>query len=141
MELWRLETWTGRFVFGILDKVSHLHPITSYKFNTISVATSLISLTLPTTSPVPSVTCHPTSSFTLASAIYSGVVQIWDIRSPKTALFTVSKAQSKLADPNRKVTKNGKVLGERLLAVDWDGDVLVAGGEDGEVGIWRARGE
>ncbi|KIR52962.1 ribosome biogenesis protein YTM1 [Cryptococcus gattii Ru294] len=104
-------------------------------------ATSLISLTLPTTSPVPSVTCHPTSPFTLASATYSGVVQIWDIRSPKTALFTVSKAQSKLADPNRKVTKNGKVLGERLLAVDWDGDVLVAGGEDGEVGIWRARGE
>ncbi|OWT35760.1 ribosome biogenesis protein YTM1 [Cryptococcus neoformans] len=104
-------------------------------------ATSLISLTLPTTSPVPSVTCHPTSPFTLASATYSGVVQIWDIRSPKTALFTVSKAQSKLADPNRKVTKNGKVLGERLLAVDWDGEVLVAGGEDGEVGIWRARGE
>ncbi|WVQ84238.1 ribosome biogenesis protein YTM1 [Cryptococcus sp. DSM 104549] len=104
-------------------------------------ATSLISLTLPTTSPVPSVTCHPTSPFTLASSTYSGVVQIWDVRSPKQALFSVSKAQTKSAEPARKVTKNGKVLGERLLAVDWDGEVLVAGGEDGEVGVWRARGE
>ena len=41
----------------------------------------------------------------------------------------------------RKVTKNGKVLGERLLAIDWDGEVIVAGGEDGEVGIWTGRGE
>ncbi|WVN90766.1 ribosome biogenesis protein YTM1 [Cryptococcus depauperatus CBS 7841] len=104
-------------------------------------ATSLISLTLPTTSPVPSVTCHSTSPFTLASATYSGIVQIWDIRSPKSSLFTVSRAQSKTANPDRKATKNGKVLGERLLSVDWDGQVLVAGGEDGEVGIWRARGE
>ncbi|WWD18794.1 ribosome biogenesis protein YTM1 [Kwoniella shandongensis] len=104
-------------------------------------ATSLISLTLPTSSPIPSITCHPTSSYTLASASYSGVVQIWDIRSPKNALFSVSKAQSKAAEETRKVTKNGKVLGERLLAMDWDGEVLVAGGEDGEVGIWRARGE
>ncbi|ODO00032.1 ribosome biogenesis protein YTM1 [Cryptococcus amylolentus CBS 6273] len=105
-------------------------------------ATSLISLTLPTTSPVPSVTCHPTSPFTLASATYSGLVQIWDIRSPKSPLFTVSKAANKAASGEaRTVTKNGKVLGERLLSVDWDGDVLVAGGEDGEVGVWRARGE
>ncbi|RSH90780.1 ribosome bioproteinsis protein ytm1 [Saitozyma podzolica] len=104
-------------------------------------ATSLISLSIPTTSPVPSLRCHPTSSFTLAAATYSGTVQIWDVRSPKTALFSVSKAASATAEATRKVTKNGKVLGERLLAVDWDGEVLVAGGEDGEVGIWRARGE
>ena len=39
------------------------------------------------------------------------------------------------------MTQNGKVLGERLLALDWDGERLVAGGEDGEVGIWAARGE
>ncbi|WRT64956.1 ribosome biogenesis protein YTM1 [Kwoniella shivajii] len=102
-------------------------------------ATSLISLTLPTASPVPSITTHPTSSFTLASATYSGVVQIWDIRSPKHALFSVSNSNRKKED-SRKVTKNGKVLGERLLALDWDGQVLVAGGEDGEVGIWNATG-
>jgi ribosome biogenesis protein YTM1 len=33
------------------------------------------------------------------------------------------------------------VFGERLLAMDWDGETIVAGGEDGEVGIWKARGE
>jgi ribosome biogenesis protein YTM1 len=27
------------------------------------------------------------------------------------------------------------------LAGDWDGEMVVAGGEDGEVGIWNARGE
>ncbi|WWC67770.1 ribosome biogenesis protein YTM1 [Kwoniella pini CBS 10737] len=99
-------------------------------------ATSLISLTLQTSSPIPSIKTHPTSSFTLASATYSGIIQIWDIRSPKNSLFSVSNVNRK----ERKVTKNGKVLGERLLALDWDGEVLIAGGEDGEVGIWNATG-
>lgn len=70
---------------------------------------------------------------------YSGLVQIWDIRSPKSALFSVQKQPGKGGE--RTVTKNGKVLGERLLAADWDGERVVAGGEDGEVGIWNARGE
>lgn len=73
---------------------------------------------------------------------YSGLVQIWDIRSPKSALFSVQKqSQSQTMNgAKREVTKNGKVLGERLLAGDWDGEKVVAGGEDGEVGIWNARG-
>ncbi|KAK4684088.1 ribosome biogenesis protein, partial [Tremellales sp. Uapishka_1] len=100
-------------------------------------ATSLISQTLATGSPIGSLKCHPTSAFTLASTTYSGLVQIWDIRSPKNPLFSVSKAN----DIREKVTKNGKVLGERLLAGDWDGELLVAGGEDGDVGVWRGRGE
>jgi len=70
---------------------------------------------------------------------YSGLVQIWDIRSPKSALFSVQKTSKK--GEGRDVTKNGKRLGERLLAGDWDGERVVAGGEDGEVGIWNARGE
>ena len=53
-------------------------------------------------------------------------------------MFSVTKNTK--ADA-RKVTTNGKVLGERLLALDWDGEVVVAGGEDGEVGVWRGRGE
>jgi ribosome biogenesis protein YTM1 len=113
--------------------------------NAVSLAAALISLSIPTPSPVPSIRCHPTSPFTLAAATYSGSVQIWDVRSPKSALFSVSKAtpptQGEEGGGRKKVTKNGKVLGERLLAVDWDGEVLVAGGEDGEVGIWKARGQ
>lgn len=99
-------------------------------------AASVIAGTLQVGSPVPSIACHPTSSFTLATATYGGAVQIWDVRSPKHALFSVRHQPSE-----RKETKNGKALGERLLAVDWDGEVLVAGGEDGEVGLWHARGE
>ncbi|BEJ14812.1 hypothetical protein CspHIS471_0405790 [Cutaneotrichosporon sp. HIS471] len=98
-------------------------------------AASVIAGTLHVGSPVPSIACHPTSAFTLATATYSGTVQIWDVRSPKHALFSVRHT------PSREQTKNGKALGERLLAVDWDGEMLVAGGEDGEVGLWRARGE
>lgn len=100
-------------------------------------AASVIAQTLHTPSPVAGITCHPSSNFTLATASYNGAVQIWDVRSPKHALFSVSRSRKS----QRQVTKNGKVLGERLLAVDWDGELLVAGGEDGEVGIWRARGE
>jgi ribosome biogenesis protein YTM1 len=72
---------------------------------------------------------------------YSGMVQIWDIRSPKSALFSVQKSGKTGTGTGREVTKNGKRLGERLLAGDWDGEMVVAGGEDGEVGIWNARGE
>lgn len=101
-------------------------------------ATSVIAQTLNVGSPVPSIACHPTSNFTLATATYAGACQIWDVRSPKHALFSV---QRKRDESSRTVTKNGKVLGERLLATAWDGEVLVAGGEDGEVGIWHARGQ
>ncbi len=106
----------------------------------ISSATSLISLTLPSSSSIPSLRCHSTSPFTLANATHSGSVQIWDVRSPKHPLFSVSKTPT-AGQEGRKVTKGMKVLGERLLAVDWDGEVIVAGGEDGEVGIWRGKGE
>jgi ribosome biogenesis protein YTM1 len=92
------------------------------------LAQSLISLTLATSSPVPSLRAHPTSSFTLATGTYSGNLQIWDIRSPKQALFSVKRQQ-----------KEGK--GERVLGIDWNGEILVAGGEDGEVSVWSARGE
>jgi ribosome biogenesis protein YTM1 len=27
------------------------------------------------------------------------------------------------------------------LGIDWNGEVLIAGGEDGEVSVWSARGE
>jgi ribosome biogenesis protein YTM1 len=100
----------------------------------------LISLTLPTTSPVPALKTHASSPFTLAAATYSGAIQIWDVRSPKHALFSARKTP-KQGEEARKSNDRGKVFGERLLAMDWDGEVVVAGGEDGEVGVWKARGE
>jgi ribosome biogenesis protein YTM1 len=99
-------------------------------------STSSIVSVLPTGSPISALKCHPTSTFTMMGVTYSGLVQIWDIRSPKSALFSVQKSGK-----SRYVTAKGKRLGERLLAGDWDGEMVVAGGEDGEVGIWNARGE
>ena len=99
------------------------------------VAASVVSLTLSTPAATPSVTAHPTSHFTLATASYSGHLQIWDVRSPKQALFSVKKNPRK----DNKIVGGG--TGERLLSVDWDGEVMIAGGEDGEVGVWSARGE
>jgi len=90
-------------------------------------ASSIISLILPTPSPVPSVAAHPTSPHLFSAATYSGLLQIWDVRSPKSPLFSVNRSH-----------KEGK---ERVLSVDWDGEILVAGGEDGEVGVWLARGQ
>ena len=101
-------------------------------------ATSVISASLSTNSPVAALRCHKTSPFTLAAATYSGAIQIWDVRSPKHALFSAQKPGK--PEP-RQPTAKGKVFGERLLALDWDGEVIVAGGEDGEIGVWKARGE
>ena len=136
MALWQQVVWTEQSVFGTPEMVS-VHDCSSMRAQVIISATSLTSLIIPTSSPVPSLTCHPTSNFTLCAATYSGAIQIWDIRSPKNALFSVRKQPK--ADA-RKSNDRGKVFGERLLACDWDGEVVVAGGEDGEVGIWRARG-
>jgi ribosome biogenesis protein len=116
---------------GESDLVSVLYRciwVAKIEFLFILIATSIISLILPTPAPVPSIAAHPTSSYLLSSATYSGVLQIWDVRSPKQALFSVNR-----------VPKEGK--GERVLCVDWDGERMVAGGEDGEVGLWTARGQ
>jgi ribosome biogenesis protein YTM1 len=98
---------------------------------------TIVAKSLLTKSPVSSIACHPTSQFTLAAATYSGVVQIWDVRSTKKPLFEVRRNRNEQEGQGERLTKSGKLRGERLMAVDWDGEVLVAGGEDGEVGVWR----
>ncbi|GAA6012123.1 hypothetical protein JCM10207_005137 [Rhodosporidiobolus poonsookiae] len=92
-----------------------------------------ISLTLPGHSaPVSSVAAHPTSSLLLASGSYDGTVRIWDARSAKQALFTLP-LPPKEGDAGRKEP-------EKILAIDWDGERLVAGGEGSRVVTWRVSG-
>ncbi|GAA5855598.1 hypothetical protein JCM8547_001611 [Rhodosporidiobolus lusitaniae] len=96
-------------------------------------ATQNISLTLSGhTAPVSSVAAHPTSSLLLASGSYDGTVRIWDARSAKQALFT-------LPLPKKEGEENKKEP-ERILAIDWDGERLVAGGEGSRVVTWRVSG-
>ncbi|GAA6044465.1 hypothetical protein JCM8097_004466 [Rhodosporidiobolus ruineniae] len=93
-----------------------------------------ISLTLSGHSaPVSSVAAPPTSPLLLASGAYDGTVRIWDARSAKQALFTLP-LPPKEGDEGRKEP-------ERILAIDWDGERLVAGGEGSRVVTWRVSGQ
>lgn len=81
------------------------------------------------TAPVSSVCAHPTAPLLLASGSYDSTVRIWDARSPKQALFTVPLPPKDGAEPG--------AAQEKILAVDWDGERLVAGGEGARVVSWR----
>lgn len=97
-------------------------------------ATQNISLTLAGHSaPVSAVAAHPTSSLLFASGSYDSTVRIWDARSPKQALFTLP-VPKKEGDDDRKEP-------EKVLAIDWDGERLVAGGEGSRTIVWRVSGQ
>jgi ribosome biogenesis protein YTM1 len=96
-------------------------------------ASQNISLVLPGhTAPVSSVSSHPTSPLLLASGSYDSTVRIWDARSPKQALFVLP-----LPPKDGETATVGR---EKVLAVDWDGERLVAGGEGARVVVWKVSG-
>ncbi|ORY59879.1 ribosome biogenesis protein YTM1 [Leucosporidium creatinivorum] len=91
-----------------------------------------ISLTMPGhTGPVSTVAAHPTSPLLLASGSYDATVRIWDARSPKQALFVLP------LPPKEGSEGKGQ---EKILAVDWDGERLVAGGEGARIVAWKVSG-
>ncbi|GAA5958116.1 hypothetical protein JCM21900_002916 [Sporobolomyces salmonicolor] len=99
-----------------------------------SDATQNISLTLSGhTAPVSSIAAHPTSSLLFASGSYDSTVRIWDARSAKQALFTLELPAREGAEQRKEK--------EKVLAVDWDGERLVAGGEGAQVVVWRVSGQ
>ena len=99
-------------------------------------STTNISLTMPGhTGPVSSVSAHPTSALLLASGSYDGTVRIWDARSPKQALFVLP------LPPKEGGAEAGKKGEEKILAVDWDGERLAAGGEGARVVQWKVSGK
>lgn len=92
-------------------------------------ASANISLLLPNAhaAPVYSISAHPTSSYLLTSTSGDGVVKLFDTRSPRRALFALTRPdQSK----------------DKLLASAWDqdGQVVLAGGEDCKVNVFRGQG-
>ncbi|SCZ91312.1 BZ3500_MvSof-1268-A1-R1_Chr1-2g01326 [Microbotryum saponariae] len=93
-------------------------------------ASSHISISLTGhTGPVSSVVGHPKESLLIASGSYDSTVKIWDVRSPKQALFSLDMPREEGDE-----TKN------RVLALDWDGERLVAAGEGAKVAMWRVSG-
>ncbi|KZT50254.1 WD40 repeat-like protein [Calocera cornea HHB12733] len=88
-------------------------------------APTTVQLTLPHSSPVPSVVPHPTAPHLLTSATLSGVLQIWDLRAPRESLVRVQREGGKCLCVDWKVRGEG---GEGLWAT---------GGEDRKVQVWR----
>lgn len=102
-------------------------------------------LVLPNThtGPVYDVSTHPTDVNLFASCGGDGVVKVWDARSHRRALFSLS----------RPAQAEAKFAGGKLLACDWDrgsgadgqaaslaGQVVLAGGEDCAVNVFRGQG-
>lgn len=102
-------------------------------------ASANISLLLPNAhaAPVYTVSSHPHSSNLLCSASGDGVVKLFDIRSPRRALFSLSRPRA--AGGAGADTTGAK---EKLLASAWDreGQIVLAGGEDCKVNVFRGEG-
>lgn len=95
----------------------------------ILTETSAISLTLTGhASQVSSVSAHPTLGYQALSGSHDGTLKIWDARSPKSALFTITRPREAREGEHERVAKlRGP---DKVLATAWDGQTIVSGGED-----------
>ena len=108
-----------------------------------------ISLTMTGhTAAVSAVSAHPTEPLSLVSGSHDGTVRVWDARSPKQSLFVIkptTTSTSALASKTNGVEASSEKQKEvdrlkganKILAVDWDGKVLVCGGEGKEVFVFE----
>ena len=84
--------------------------------------------------PVGAIRTHPTSPYLFVSGAYDGRIRVWDVRSSKHALFTLSQPRDASGDATKEKAK--------VLGLDWtsDGNSIVAGGEDCRVSIYQGSG-
>lgn len=107
------------------------HSLALYDFRD-TVSNAAVAMNGAHTAPVSAVKVHPRSEHLFASGAYDGRLKVWDVRSPKQALFAVTAPVA----ASKEVGGQTKVLG-----LDWtpSGDALVAGGEDCRVCLYQAR--
>ena len=87
--------------------------------------------------PVSAVRAHPSSAHLFASASHDGSVKLWDARSPKAALFALSRPPAASGEAAGKGAEK-----EKVLALDWtsDGQAIASGGEDKRLTLHRGEG-
>lgn len=79
-------------------------------------------------SQVSSVSAHPTLGYQALSGSHDGTLKIWDARSPKSALFTITRPLQPREEEHARVAKlRGP---DKVLTTAWDGSLVVSGGED-----------
>ncbi|SCV67941.1 BQ2448_62 [Microbotryum intermedium] len=123
LDLAQLSQSTNLLITGSMDRSIGV-------WDTREEASSHISISLTGhAGPVSSVVGHPKESLLIASGSYDSTVKIWDARSPRQALFNLDMP-----------TEEGEEKKVRVLALDWDGERLVAAGEGAKVAVWRVSG-
>ncbi|WFD27038.1 ribosome biogenesis protein ytm1 [Malassezia nana] len=108
------------------------HSLALYDFRD-GVHTAALAMAHAHAAPVSAVRTHPTNAHLVASGAYDGRLHVWDLRSPKQALFALVQPSS--------VSREGPA-GTKVLGLDWtpDGDRLVAGGDDCRVSLYQGQG-
>ena len=105
------------------------HSLAMYDFRD-AVSNAAVAMSGAHAAPVSAVRVHPTQVHLFASGAYDGRIKVWDVRSPRQALFAVS-------DPMAASRDGG--ASRKVLGLDWTprGDALVAGGEDCRVCLYQ----
>ncbi|KNZ54306.1 uncharacterized protein VP01_2983g1 [Puccinia sorghi] len=89
------------------------------------------------TAPVSTVSSNPSraNSLQILSGSYDGTCKIWDTRSTKQSLYTISNPNPSSNHPS--ANPNQKLSNQKILAVGWnsEGNLLGSGGEDRKLSI------
>ncbi|KAL9934655.1 hypothetical protein V8E36_006430 [Tilletia maclaganii] len=113
------------------------------------VATPSLVLPGTHTGPVSALRTHPTNINLFATGSHDGTLKLWDTRSPRTALFALTRPATTPASSASKgkkaaasTTATGSGAKGKVLAMDWDasGKVLFSGGDDCRLSVHRGEG-
>ena len=120
------ETASGSVVTGHMDRSASIWDM---RTDAVHVATHVVGAH---TGPVSAVRAHPTAGHLFATASHDATVKMWDARSHKRALFSLTRPAAAAA----------AAAGDKVLALDWtpDGQTIVAGGEDRRITVHKGEG-
>jgi ribosome biogenesis protein YTM1 len=94
--------------------------VSMYDLRASDTATTLSSGSLTHPATPSCIVASPTQENQIATGAYDGVVRVWDLRSVKSPIASF------------KATRDAK----KVLALDWIGGIITAGGEGG-LEVWK----